>query len=298
MATRQPLIVIVGPTASGKTSLAIELAKKYNGEIIAADSRTVYRKMNIGTAKPTVAEMKNVPHHMLDLVDADEKFTLKDFQSLAKEKICEIRERSKIPFLVGGSGLYVDSIIYDYKLPEKSFAEADRQNLEKLSVEQLQELLKMQGIPLPENSQNRRHLVNSLHRKDQSLTRLDSVIPDTVVVGITTEKEILEQRIRDRAQQMLDYGLIDETQELVAKYGIDCEPLRKNSYGEVMKYLHVEIENERELLERIVIVDRQLAKKQMTWWRNPRHNEIKWLNLDEAREYLTNQLEKAQNFFP
>ncbi|MCL2038082.1 tRNA (adenosine(37)-N6)-dimethylallyltransferase MiaA [Candidatus Saccharibacteria bacterium] len=291
----QPLIVIIGPTASGKTGLAIELAKRFNGEIIAADSRTVYREMDIGTAKPTVAEMNDVPHHMLNLVNVDQKFTLKDFQSLAKEKISEIRDKGKTPFLVGGSGLYIDAIIYDYKLPEKAFTNDEQKNLEKLTVGELQELLISREIPLPKNVQNRRHLINSLLRGKQLLSRRDSVIPDAVVVGITADNEILEQRIRDRAKQMLEDGLIDEARKLIARYGLDCEPLRRNSYGEIVKYMWGDIADEKELLERIVIVDRQLAKKQMTWWRNPRHSEIKWLSLDEAREFISSELTKIQN---
>jgi tRNA dimethylallyltransferase len=289
----KPLVVIVGPTASGKTGLAIELVKKFNGEIIAADSRTVYREMDIGTAKPTRAEMDGVPHHMLNVVDIDQKFTLKDFQSLAKEEIREIRDKGKTPFLVGGSGLYIDSIIYDYEIPGKSFKEEDREKLEKLGVEELQELLVLRKIPLPENSKNRRHLVNSLLRKNQSLSRRDSIIPDTIVVGITANGEVLEQRIRDRAQQMLNDGLVSEAQKLITKYGPNCEPLRRNSYGEIIKYLRGNIASEEELLERMVIVDRQLAKKQMTWWRNPRHSEIKWLSLEEARDYIASKLEET-----
>ena len=115
-----PLIVILGPTASGKTSYAIELARRVDGEVICADSRTVYRDMNIGTAKPTVEEQGAIPHWGLDLVEPDERFTLYDFQQYAKAKMVEIRSRNHVPMLVGGSGLYIRSALYDYKFEEKA----------------------------------------------------------------------------------------------------------------------------------------------------------------------------------
>ncbi|QQS17544.1 hypothetical protein IPL44_00610 [Candidatus Saccharibacteria bacterium] len=131
MATEQPLIVIVGPTASGKTGLAVSLAKEFGGEIISADSRTIYRGMTIGTAKPTAEEMDDIPHHLIDLVDPDEEFTLWNFQQLAKEKIADIRSRGNIPFLVGGSGLYVDSVIFDYEITPQSIDYSAQRTREK-----------------------------------------------------------------------------------------------------------------------------------------------------------------------
>ena len=136
--TEPPLIVIVGPTASGKTALAVELAEQMVGEIICADSRTVYKGMDIGTAKPTAMERLRVPHWGLDLVDPSEKFTVSDFKKYANEKIAGIRSRKKIPFLVGGSGLYVNSVIFDYQFGLKS-DESKRKSFEQLSLEQLHE---------------------------------------------------------------------------------------------------------------------------------------------------------------
>lgn len=284
MAAEPPLIVIVGPTASGKTGLAIELAKKLNGEIICADSRTVYRDMNIGTAKPTIAEMNSVSHYMLDLVNPNERFTLWNFQQLAKQKIAEIRARGKTPFLVGGSGLYVDSIIFDYKLKEKT-DDSQRQKLDRMSVDDLLTMIKLQHIELPSNYQNKRHLVRAIEQGGVNRKRRSEPI-NTFVVGITTKKEILEQRICHRSKKMLDGGLVDEVKYLIDNYGPDCEPFNNNLYGEVKKFINGEIKTEAELIGRMTTVDRQLAKKQLTWFRS--NNYIEWLSLEEAVPYVTN----------
>lgn len=281
----QPLIAVVGPTASGKTGLAIKLAKRFNGAIICADSRTVYRGFDVGSAKPTIAEMDGVPHYMLDLVDLNGTFTLSDFQRLANKFIKEIRSNGQVPFLTGGSGLYVDSILFDYKLGSESDKDL-RQKLNKMSDHDLLAMIKEQRIEMPDNYYNRRHLIRAIEQNGINRTRRESIIDSAYVVGIATDKDVIEQRIRDRAVQMLDNGLIEETAQLVRKYG-NVEPLRNNLPGEVQKFLRSEI-NRDELVERMVIVDRQLVKKQMTWFR--RNEQIKWLTLDEAEKYIIDLL--------
>lgn len=287
MATERPLVIIVGPTASGKTGLAIRLAKKFDGEVISADSRTIYRGMTVGTAKPTAEEMDGVPHHLLDLIDPNERFTLWDFQRLAKEKVYEIRQRDKTPFLVGGSGLYVDSIIFDYEITSQVLDTSMRQKLQEMTIDNLIMMIKEQRLELPNNYKNKRHLIRVLEQGQVNRERLTQPIDNTIIVGITTEKEILEARIRSRSQQMVKSGLIDETKSLVAKFG-DQEAFRNNSYGEVQKFLCGEITDREELINRIVIVDRQLAKKQLTWFKRNRY--IKWLALDQAYGYVANIL--------
>lgn len=164
MATKLPLIVIVGPTASGKTSLAIRLAQKYGGEIICADSRTVYRDMDIGTAKPTPEERALVSHWGLDLVSPGERFTAADFKRYALEKIDEIRARGHVPFIVGGTGLYVDSVVFDYEFGG-SVDESQRQELEVLSIEELHKYCFKHNISLPENNKNKRHLIRAIEQR-------------------------------------------------------------------------------------------------------------------------------------
>lgn len=281
-AKQYPLIAIVGPTASGKTKLAVQLAKKHNGAIICADSRTVYRGMNVGTAEPTIDEMDGVQHYMLDLVDPNDTFTLYDFQRLANKYIQGIRAKGQVPFLVGGSGLYIDSVLFDYKLgdaPDKKL----RQNLNDLSIHDLLMLMKNQHIEMPSNFNNKRHLIRAIEQNGVNTLRNETLIENAYVVGIAANRNVIEQRIRDRALKMLDDGLIDETRNLVAKYGADCEPLRKNLYGEVQAYLRNELTMD-ELIERMVIVDRRLAKKQMTWFR--RNPQIEWLDLENAALHI------------
>ena len=152
-----PLIVITGPTGSGKTGLAIELAEKWGGEIVCADSRTVYKGMDIGTAKPTIEERARVPHHLLDIIEPNERFTVHDFQQFARKAIVEIRTRGHIPFLVGGTGLYIDSVVLDYEFPEDD-AEL-REYLSVKSIGELHSMIKSQHIAIPQNDQNKRHLV-------------------------------------------------------------------------------------------------------------------------------------------
>lgn len=287
MAAVAPLIVILGPTASGKTALSIDLAKKYNGEIICADSRTIYRGMNIGTAKPTAAEMCGVKHHMLDVVDPDQKFTLWNFQQSTKKIIEDIRAIGKIPFLVGGSGLYIDSIVFDYEITPQSIDYDARQELEKMTTDNLLMMIKKQHLELPANYKNKRHLIRVLEQGKVNQERLERPIDNIIIVGITTNKEILETRIRLRAESMIERGLIDETQNLISTYG-NQPVFHSNSYGEIQKFLRGEIAGQEQLIERIVTVDRQLAKKQLTWFR--RNKDIEWLDIDSAEEYISNIL--------
>jgi tRNA dimethylallyltransferase len=162
--TKPILIAIVGETASGKSALALDLAERYNGEIIAADSRTVYRGMDIGTAKPSVADRARVPHHLIDIADPDQSISAADFQRLAYKAIADIQAREKNAFLVGGTGLYIDAVLYNFKFHGPADL-AERAKLEKLSVVELRQQLQDEGTPLPTNQNNPRHLVRQLETK-------------------------------------------------------------------------------------------------------------------------------------
>ena len=279
-----PLIVILGPTASGKTAYAIRLARLIGGEVICADSRTVYRGMDIGTAKPTEPERAGVPHWGLDLIEPDQRYSLYDFQRYAMAKIAEIRQRQHVPLLVGGSGLYINSVIYDYRLAGGDYDPTTRAELEKLPSDELRQLAIRRGAKLPRDLDNKRRLIRSLETGGVS-NNCGYLSGQTMVIGIAVDKEKLSQRISERAEQMLERGLIDEAERLIARYGM-VEPLRRNAYGVVAKYLAGQI-YEAELIEQISTKDRQLVKKQLTWWRNPRWaSDIMWRTLPE----LTNQL--------
>ncbi|MGB3023294.1 MAG: tRNA (adenosine(37)-N6)-dimethylallyltransferase MiaA [Candidatus Saccharimonadales bacterium] len=277
------LIVITGPTASGKSALALDLAERYNGEIICADSRTVYRGMDIGTAKPTVEEQARVPHHLLDVVDPDERFTAADFQRLARAAIDDIRARGRIPFVVGGTGLYIDGLVLGYQFGP-SADETIRRQLEDLTAEQLQTMLINQRISLPHNRDNKRHLVRALEQHGINNNRGEKPCENCIVVAIATEKDELGQRIRQRADVMFAGGIVDEAKLLAARYGWDHEALTGNIYPIVRRLIDGEI-SEDEAKELFIIKDRQLVNKQLTWLR--RHDYVRWLTLGDARGYLS-----------
>ena len=282
-----PLIVILGPTASGKTAYAIRLARLIGGEVICADSRTVYRGMDIGTAKPTESERAGMPHWGLDLIEPDQRYSLYDFQRYATAKIAEIRQRQHVPLLVGGSGLYINSVIYDYRLAGGDYDPTTRAKLEKLPPDELRRSAIKRGAKLPRDLDNKRRLIRSLETGGVS-NNCGYLSRQTVVIGIAVDKEKLSQRISERAEQMLERGLVDETDRLIARYGM-VEPLRRNAYGVVAKYLTGQI-YEAELIEQISTKDRQLAKKQLTWWRNPRWaSDIMWRTLPELTDRLNNR---------
>ncbi len=273
-----PLIVITGPTGSGKTALAIELAERYGGEIICADSRTVYKGMDIGTAKPTAEERARVPHHLLDVVEPHERFTVHNFQQLAKQAIVEIITRGHIPFLVGGTGLYIDSVVLDYHFPED---DPDlRRSLSDESVDSLQAMIKSQRLLLPQNQQNKRHLVQVLMAGASTRQAYTEPMNNTCVVAIATEKASLEQRLQRRARAMFTAGVLDEAQGLSEKYGWDSEAMTGNIYPILREVLTGKLSQE-EAIEKIVIRDRQLAKRQTTWLK--RHLFVQWKTLDNAR---------------
>jgi tRNA dimethylallyltransferase len=276
MAADAPLVVITGPTASGKTSLAVELALQYGGEIICADSRTVFRGMDIGTAKPTLEERAAVPHWGLDIVDPGERFTAADFARYARDKIEEIRARGNIPFLVGGTGLYVDAVLFGFTFgPDAD--EAVRAGLEEMTIGQLVEYCQKNNINLPENSANKRQLVRAIERKDVNHKRNDFVVENTIVVAIATEKNVLRTRIAKRVEQLLADGVVKEAIILGKKYGWQNEAMTGNIY----RFIHEHIQG--------TLSQAELAKRQLTWMRRNPH--IMWANVKEAREYIVRKLD-------
>lgn len=281
-----PLVVIAGPTASGKTALAIRLAKRFGGEIICADSRTVYKDMDIGTAKPTVEEQATVPHWGLDLVEPGDVFTAADFKQYALEKIAEIRGRGRIPFLVGGTGLYIDAVLFDFQFGPAANPE-QRSELESKNVEELQNYCKENNIELPENNKNKRHLIRTIERKSISVMRSDRPIENSIVVGIATSARLLRTRIELRSEQLFLNNVVKEATDLAEKYGWQSEAMTGNIYPLVRSYLHGDIA-EQELRRQFIVSDWRLAKRQMTWLR--RNPYIAWADLDRSEYYLTNSL--------
>lgn len=281
-----PLLAIVGPTASGKTSLAIKLAKQFNGEIICADSRTLYKGMDIGTAKPTDIEQATVPHWGLDLVLPGEHFSAADFKQYTVQKIAEIRNRGHIPILVGGTGLYIDSVIFDYQFGPVADVTV-RAQFESMSLEQLYKYCKNNNVILPENYKNKRYVVRAIEQGNINNVRLSNLLDNTIVVGITTDKEILRTRIATRTEQLFEDGVVNEAKQLGKIYGWDSEAMKGNIYPLVralldgnMSLLEIKLKNN--------VMDWHLAKRQLTWLR--RNPFINWYSLSEAFIYLEQRL--------
>ena len=241
-------LIILGPTGSGKTGISIKLAKALNGEIISADSRAIYKGMDIGTAKPTKEERQGIPHYGLDLVDPGERFTVADWKRYAEERIEEIKSRGKLPIIVGGTGLYIDALIYDYQFKGPT------------------------GNKIGDTEQK-----TCSDRKE--------IKGDYLLIGIKWTTEELRERLSKRITQMFKPELYDETKKLVQKYGWDNGAMKSDIYEYAWKYLQGELSLEEAKLK-CFYEDWHLAKRQMTWFkRNPN---ILWLNLEEIYPYVYN----------
>jgi len=286
----KPLVVIVGPTASGKTSLAIEVAEAIDGEIICADSRTVYKYMNIGTAKPTEEDQNRVPHWGLDLVEPDVRFTAADFKKYADQKIAEIRQRGHVPILVGGTGLYVDAVIFDYNFGP-AVNPKQRELYESMTLEQLHKYCYENNIKLPENEKNKRYVIRAIERESADSQRRSAPIDNTIIVGITTDKDELYKRIEQRAHQIVSQDIIDEAQSLANQYGWGHESMTGNIYPLCRSYAEGTLTMSG-LLSHFITLDRRLAKRQTTWLR--RNPYIEWCSLESAKDRILSLLASEQ----
>lgn len=283
---KTPLIVIVGPTASGKTSLAINLAEIYGGEIICADSRTVYKDMDIGTAKPSYEDCQRVPHWGIDLVYPYEYFSAAEFKQYSLKKIEDIRSRNKIPFLVGGTGLYIDAIVFDYKFGNKSDVKK-RTLLEKLTIEELWEYCSKNNIELPDNYNNKRYVIRCIEQGGINNNRKVEINNNIIIVGISTDRDNLRKRIKDRIEQFFDNNVVEEARILGKIYGWDNRAMSGNIYPILHKYIDNEINIEEAKVE-IFYRDWHLAKRQMTWFR--RNKNIEWLELNQVPSYIYSRM--------
>ena len=239
-------MVIVGQTASGKSALAMELAKQFNGEIICADSRTIYKGLDIGTAKPSKKDREVVKHHLLDIVEIDQAFSVAKFKQLANDLIIEICSRGKLPIMVGGTGLYVDAVLFDYQFSSEG---SER------------------------NPENPRHLKKTGH------SNVNQVRSDTLVMGLNLTKEKLKQRIHERVKHMLEHGLVAEAVDLGSRYGWDAPGLQTIGYKEIEDQKDINLIGEQ--IERNTIL---YAKRQQTWFK--RHDYIQWCSSTEQAKKL------------
>jgi tRNA dimethylallyltransferase len=284
------VIVICGPTASGKTSLSIEVAKKIDGEIISCDSMQIYKDMNIGTAKPTVEEMQGIPHYMLDFVLPSERYSVADFKEAATDRIEDILKREKVPIIVGGTGLYVDALTKNITYPEIEIDLEYRKQLEELIKENGLESLYEEAKKIDEKAMqtisknDKKRIMRVLeiyHQTGKTKTQLESesrLTPppyEYIVFAINMEREKLYERINKRVDIMIDQGLIEEVEALTKKYEEFPTAMQGLGYKEVVSYLKKEITKE-EMIEKLKMETRRYAKRQLTWFRKDEN--IKWID--------------------
>ena len=282
--SKQQMLFIVGPTASGKSGLAMQVAQAFDGEIICADSQTIRRGMDIGTAKPSKQDQQDVSHWLLDIIEPYDRFSVAEFKKLANEAIQDILSRGKLPIVVGGTGLYIDAVLYDFTL-RRDTGRYVRSELDLMSVDELQKIVTAEGYPMPANEQNPRHLIRTI--ESEGLAPGKRTIRDgAIVVGVDPGKDAVEARIRDRARGMLSAGFLSEVKGLLDLHG---QPPRR---FDAILY-NIVCENPgldgRALEDLFVIGDRRYAKKQRAWFRRSR--DIVWFeNPEAAYDYARKQI--------
>lgn len=292
--TKPKLLVLVGPTAVGKTKLSLRLAAEYGAEIISGDSMQVYRGMDVGTAKATEEERKQIPHHMIDIHDPDHPFSVAEFQDRARRLIEDIHARGKLPFIVGGTGLYVESLCYDFQFSEvgsdEAFREEQMQFAERHGSEALWERLKQID---PESAErlhpnDQRRLIRALEvyhltgeRLSDQLKVQKKVSPyELCIVGLTMDRALLYERIEQRIDQMIGEGLVDEVRRLLEQgYGKQHISMQGLGYKEIIGYLEgtMSWEDTVVLLKRDT---RRFAKRQLSWFRHMK--DIEWVDVTDV----------------
>ncbi|MEK7528732.1 MAG: tRNA (adenosine(37)-N6)-dimethylallyltransferase MiaA [Patescibacteria group bacterium] len=285
---RRPLVVLLGPTASGKTQLSLDLASLFDGEIISADSRQVYRQMDIGTDKVPLEKRKIVPHHMIDIVDPDERFTTADYKQMTEKTIDEVLAKKRIPFLVGGTGLYLRTITQNFSLAGESQNLEIRKKLEeelnalggKVLHDRLRELDPAAADKVHPN--NRHHLLRALEivmltgKPKSAAAGTSESKYDVLKIGLSVPRDELYRRINERVDEQIKNGLVEETKKLLEKYPATLQSMQTLGYSEIVQYLNGELTLE-QAIAFIKQNTRHFAKRQTTWFR--KEADVHWLKL-------------------
>jgi len=294
--TKERLLVIIGPTAVGKTRLSIELAHKYNGEIISGDSMQVYKGMDIGTAKISSNEMQGIPHHLIDIKEPNEPFSAAEFQERANKTIADIHRRGKLPIIVGGTGLYIQSVIHDYQFSEAQSDPAYREQLENEIAEKGidQVMNKLRSID-PESAErihpnNVRRVIRALEiyhctgmtMSQQLLGQPDEMKYETALVGLTMDRDKLYDRINQRVNLMVEQGLLTEVESFYKSGLRNCQSIQAIGYKEVYECLGGKI-SQNEAIESIKQNSRRYAKRQLTWFRNKMA--VEWFDMTDTENF-------------
>ena len=284
MTKNEALIVICGTNASGKSSLGIEMAKEFDGEIISADSRQVFEGFDLCCGKVTAEERAEVPHHMLDVAKVGEEYSVSDYQSRVYELLDEIRSRGRIPFIVGGTGLYIDAVVKGYDLTGGRGSRDWRDVLEEKPVEELQAMLSPEALArIRENHadfNNKRRLSRLLEQdaKGESLIPENKPLENVLQIGVTWPREILAERIAERLDIRLKQGMLEEVREYLDGGG-DPEVMYSLGleYRYITRYLLGEFGTQEEFREALALAIRQFAKRQRKWFQ--RNSEIRWVDM-------------------
>ena len=282
------IIVIVGPTGVGKTKLSIELAKKYNAEIINADSIQIYKELNIGSAKVTEDEKENIIHHLFDIKEVTEDYSVYDYQKDCRKKIEEIQSKGKNVIIVGGTGLYIKAALYDYKF-EKEDKEKNN-NYDGFSNDELYELLLKKYPDTDIHKNNRKRVIRALNKTCETVIT-DKLLYDSIFIGLTTDRENLYNIINNRVNKMINDGLLNEAKNLYDRNIRSKAIMTGIGYKELYKYF----DNETSLKESIELIkrnSRRYAKRQYTFFNH--QLKIDWFNVDYAN--FTNTIKKVEKF--
>ncbi len=306
------VIAVVGPTASGKTSLGVEIAKKYNGEVISADSMQIYKGLDIASAKPTLQEMQGIPHHLIDFLERDISFSVSDYVKLANEKIQDILSRGKFPIIVGGTGLYIDSLLENVKFSDGGSDEEYRAELYRLAEENGNEFLYSKLVEIDPVSAESIHMNNIVRvvralevfhvtgRKFSELkaeSRLSESPYNSLIIGLNFhDRQILYDRINKRVDEMVENGLIEEAERLWHESGMKTAS-NAIGYKELIPYFENNM-TLAECIDKVKQETRRYAKRQLTWFR--KNTRIKWIFLDEfnKKNEISEKSEKTiENYF-
>lgn len=281
--SKKPLIVIVGETASGKSSLAMELARRYSGEIISADSWAVYKEMDIGTAKPSKTDQEEIRHHLIDIVKPNEDYTAGLYKEDAIEAMNQIYTRDNLPIIVGGTGLYVDGVIFDFSFM-KSASKETRNKYNSLSLVQLIDLCNERNLDLTAvDTRNKRRIIRVLET-DGEVPKRSSLRSNTLVIGLKIERSQLRKNIENRVEQMFRNGLKHEAVRIADKYGWDSEGMQGIGYKEFREW-HEGSVSLQKVKGRIFRNTLALAKRQRTWFK--KNLKINWIdNPEQAFELV------------
>lgn len=286
------VIVITGPTGVGKTKFSIELAKELNTEIINGDAYQIYKYMNIGTAKPTDKEKQNIPHHLMDFLDPMNSFSICDYQKLVRDKIEEFHNKKMIPIITGGSGLYIDSVLYDYRFTEDARNIEDEKKYDNLSNEELHDILKHLNIEAANkiHPNNRKRVLRAIElaesgNNDEDRNQKHHKMYDFLLIFLNDDREVLYERINNRVDEMINIGLLEEVKSLYPDK-LSNQAVKAIGYQEIFDYL----DGKSSLDEAINLIkqhSRNYAKRQMTWYRNRANVQEIFIN--------TNDLEETKN---